>query len=325
MRAISYQIPADKSAAPTLKQVELPVPQTTDGTVLVRVAYAGLSNFERETSEGKRNRSLARLMKKLPVVSGIEMAGVVVRDTDKFKSGERVVGYTNIFRGPFFHADYAAVPESKITHIPENFSLHGAASIIGGALTSITALERIADVRPGQKVLVTGATGSVGITAVQLASHLGAQVSGLCHSSATEFVLREGAAIAYAYDSDDMPPENNQFDVVFDAAPSLSFSASVGYLKARGTYITTMPHLDILGFLSSLLSRRKWGYLMEADTDSNRMSRLHALMSAGAFREVVDSIYPLAKASTAFAHQLDRGKRGKILIDFTVPAGSVEV
>jgi NADPH:quinone reductase-like Zn-dependent oxidoreductase len=73
------------------------------------------------------------------------------------------------------------------------------------------------------------------------------------------------------------------------------------------------------------VSRKKWGYLMEADTDRKRMSRLQALMSAGAFREVVDSIYPLADAGSAFARQLDRGKRGKILIGFTDPTGSVHL
>lgn len=105
--------------------------------------------------------------------------------------------------------------------------------------------------------------------------------------------------------------------VVFDTAPSLGFSASIDYLKPRGTYITTMPHLDMPGYLRSLFTLRKWGYLMESDTDSKRMSRLQALMSAGAFREVVDSIYPLAEASDAFQPQLERGKRGKILVDFT--------
>lgn len=319
MRTLSYQIPADKSAIPIVKQVVRAVPETPIGTVLVRVSYAGLSNFDRETSVGKRNRSLSRLMKKMSVVSGIEMAGIVASDSGKFNRGDRVVAYTNIFRGPFFHTDYVAVPESKLAHIPKTISLQGAASIVGGALTSIAALERIACVKPGQQVLVTGASGSVGVTAVQLASYLGAQVSGICHSSQTEFVMREGAATAYAYDEEEMPPADNQFDVVFDTAPSMSFSLSARYLTPRGTYITTMPQLDVSGFFSSLYSRRKFGYLMEADTDSKRMARLQALMAAGVFREVVDSIYPLAEASNAFAHQLERGKRGKILIDFTEP------
>ena len=316
MRAIGYRL-ADSKTPPAVTLVELPVPEVSNDEVLVRVCYAGLSNFERETSEGKRNRALSRLMKKMPVVSGIEMAGVVENDSAQFSRGDRVVGYTNIFRGPFFHAEYVAVSPSQLARIPDTVSLQGAASIVGGALTSITALERIAEIASGQNILVTGATGSVGITAVQLAAHLGATVSGICHSNQTEFLIEQGASESYAYDKNEVPVQDHQFDLVFDTAPSLGFSTSKGYLKPRGTYITTMPHLDVPGFLASLFSRRKWGYLMESDTDSKRMSRLQVLMEAGAFSEVVDSIYPLAEASEAFAHQLGRGRRGKILIELS--------
>ena len=317
MRALTYEIPTNRSDLPALRQVELPVPQVTDGVVLVRVSYAGLSNFDLETSRGKRNGALARSLKKEAVVSGIEMAGTVESDGKTVKRGDRVVGYTNIIRGPFFHADYVAIPENKLARIPENMTLQGAASLIGGALTSIAALERIADVKAEQQVLITGATGSVGITAVQLASHLGAQVCGVCHSSQTDFLLQQGVTTACAYDRNELPPSANQFDVVFDTAPSLCFLACTNYLKQQGTYITTMPHLDVLGFVSSLFSRRKWGYLMEADTDAKRMSRLLGLMETGAFGAVIDSIYPLAQANEAFQRQLKPGKQGKILIDFS--------
>ncbi|MEM9316960.1 MAG: zinc-binding dehydrogenase, partial [Pseudomonadota bacterium] len=233
-------------------------------------------------------------MKKKPVVSGIEMTGIVEEGSGPFMRGDRVVGYTNIFRGPFFHADYVAVSPSKLAHVPAGVSLAGATSLVGGALTSITALERIARIEAGQQVLVTGATGSVGVTAVQLASHLGVRVAGVCHSSQLGFLADQGAADAFAYDRGEMPPRNNQFDLVFDTAPSLGFGASTGYLKTRGTFVSTMPQQDVVGFLRSVFSRRKWGYLMESDTDELRMARLQKLMTAGAFSDVVDSIYPLA-------------------------------
>jgi len=316
MRAIGYHF-TEGSSVPSITPLELQAPEANAGDVLVRVCFAGLSNFDRETSQGKRKRGLTRLMKKMSVVSGIEMAGIVEVGSGQFNPGDRVVGYTNIFRGPFFHADYVSVPPAKLAHVPECLSLEGAASIVGGALTSITALETIAGIGADQRVLVTGATGSVGITAVQLASHLGAQLAGVCHSSQTSFLVELGAADAFAYDRNEMPLRNNQFDLVFDTAPSLGFVASMGYLKPKGTFVSTMPQQDIAGFIRSVLSQRKWGYLMELDTDETRMARLYELMAAGAFSEVIDSIYPLAEASDAFAHQMGRGKRGKILIDFS--------
>jgi len=74
--------------------------------------------------------------------------------------------------------------------------------------------------------------------------------------------------------------------------------------------------MDILGFISSLFSRRKWGYPMEADTDARPLSWLLEFMAAGAFSEVIDNVYPLAQADDAFQRQLEPGNKGKILIDF---------
>ena len=282
----------------------------------MRVHFAGLNNFDLETSKGMRNRVLARALRKNVVVSGIEMAGIVETNGKRFAVGDRVVGYTHIFKGPFSHSQYVALPEANLAILPDTVTLEGATSIVGGALTSISALERIAGLEGEDKVLVTGATGSVGVTALQLASHLGADVSGVCHSAQTDFAKSQGASHTYAYGKDELPSADNKFDVVFDTAPSLSFGVAKNYLTSTGQYITTMPQLDVKGLLLSLLSRKKWGYLMEYDPDVTRMERLRSTMSEGAFNSVVDSIYDLDRAPEAFEHQLKPAKRGKILINF---------
>jgi len=78
-----------------------------------------------------------------------------------------------------------------------------------------------------------------------------------------------------------------------------------------------MPHLDTGGFIRSRFSRKKWGYLMESDTDVQRMERLRTLIVEGAFSPAIDSVHPLAQASDAFDRQQERGRRGKILLDLT--------
>ena len=317
MRALTFNPPASRSGVPELQLVDLPVPSAKKGEVLVRVHYAGLNNFDLETSRGDRNRAIVRARKRSTVVSGIEMAGVAEGDGETIRKGDEVVAYTNIFKGPFFHAEHVALPEIKMARVPKNVSIEGAASIVGGALTSIAALERIAGLRAESTVLITGATGSVGVTGVQLATHLGAELSAVCHSTQTAFVLSQGASRAYAYDHNEMPEAENQFDLVFDTAPSLSYSRARKYLKPQGTFISTMPHLDLLGFARSRFSRRKCGFLMEADTDATRMERLRTLMAQSAFSSVVDSVHPYAMARDAFDRQQQSGKRGKILIDFS--------
>ena len=319
MKALTFTLPETRTGAPQRKLVELATPQAKRGEVLVRVHFAGLNYIDLETSKGEHNKTVAWALKRAPVVSGIEMAGVAETDGERIKKGDRVFGYTNIFRGPFYHAQYVSTPEHNLAVVPEDTSLEGATSIIGGALTSLNALERIARLERGSHVLITGATGSVGVTGVQLATYLGAEVSAVCHSTQRDFALGQGASTAFAYDKSEMPEARNQFDLVFDTAPSLSFDSAGEFLKARGRYIPTMPHHDLAGWARSLVSKRKWGFLLEYNTDVKRMERLRALISQGAFPPTVDSVYDISAATEAFDRQQKPGKRGKILLDFRAP------
>ncbi|MEQ9518166.1 MAG: NAD(P)-dependent alcohol dehydrogenase [Parvibaculum sp.] len=320
MKALSFKPPppgSDKKVRPSLTHVDLSAPTPKKGEVRVRVTHAGLNNGDLEIWTGHANKSIEKRQQTNPVVSGIEMAGVALSDGKFIQKGDLVFGYTNIFKGPWFHAQEIVVAETKLKTIPTGWDGAGAASIIGGALTAIAALERIAKLKAGQSLLITGASGSVGLTALHLANHMGLVTTGICHSSQTEFVLAQGASAAFAYDRNEGPKKSSRFDAIFDTAPSLSFAKAKRHLKSRGTYITTMPHLDVRGWLRSLASPKKWGFLLEADTDEKRMNRLVTLMQAGAFKPIIDSSYPYNDAASAFRHQEEgRGKRGKVLITF---------
>ncbi len=315
MKAISFTTPESRGEAPKRTLVDVPPPEPKPGEILVRVHYAGLNYIDLEISNGEHQRTVARALKNSPMVSGIEMAGVAKTGGERIRPGDRVFGYTNIYKGPWYHAQVVATPEHNLAVVPEDTSLEAATSILGGALTSINALERIVHLKRGAKVLITGATGSVGITAVQLARYIGAEVTAICHSSQLDFARSQGATHALAYDKEELPEAGASFDVVFDTAPSLSFSKAGPFLKKRGHYITTMPHRDVAGWARSLFSSKKWGFLLEHDTDEARMERLRGLVADGAFSETIDSIHPLADADAAFERQLRPGKRGKILLD----------
>jgi len=313
--------PAPGKQRPLLKIIEAKKPIPKRGEVLIRVSHAGLNNGDFEIFTGRQNKAVAKRLKTNPVVTGIEMAGTVESGGKHLSKGDLVVGYTNIFKGPWFHGEYICLPETKLVKVPEGWDAPGAAAIIGGAVTAIAALERIAKIKPSDKVLITGASGSVGTSAVQLARHLGAEVDATCHSSQVQFVGGEGASNVYAYDaagpSADVRSNRRKYTCVFDTAPSLSFASAKRLLKPGGVYITTMPHLDMSGFLRSLVSQRRWGFLLEFDTDQKRLARLAQLMEANVLRPVIDSVYSVDDAASAFARQEERGKRGKILIDFS--------
>jgi len=313
MRAVSFDVPKG-AGRPTLKLIEAAKPIPAKGEVLVRITHAGLNHGDYETYAGKQNKTLLKRLQTNPVLTGIEMAGIAESDGRTIKTGDRVYGYTNIFKGPWFHGEFVALKEANLAKLPGGMTSEGAAALVGGAVTSIAALERIARTKPGDKLLVTGATGSVGVTALQLAKHLGAEITAICHSSQREFAKSQGASDALAYDTNEQLPKENQFDTIFDAAPSLSFSKALPYLKPKGSYITTMPHLDVTGFLRALVSRRKWGFLLESDTDQKRLGRLSALMEEGVFVPAIDSVFAFDDAAQAFARQEESGKRGKIIL-----------
>ena len=313
MRAVSFDV-AKGAGRPTLKLVEVAKPIPAKGEVLIRITHAGLNHGDYETYTGKQNKTLLKRLQTNPVLTGIEMAGVAESDGKTIKTGDMVYGYTNIFKGPWFHGEFVALKEANLAQLPTGMTPEGAAALVGGAVTSIAALERIAKIKPGDKLLVTGATGSVGVTALQLAKHLGAEITAICHSSQLDFAGSQGASDALAYDTKDLLPKENQFDTIFDAAPSMSFSKARPYLKLKGTYITTMPHLDVPGFVRALVSRRKWGFLLESDTDQKRLGRLSVLMEEGVFVPAIDSVFAFEDAALAFARQEESGKRGKILL-----------
>lgn len=315
MRAVSFDLPPG-ATHPTVKVIETQKPKPKSGQILVRIDYAGLSHFDFEVMNGELNKQLAKQLSKNEIVSGIEMAGVAETDGKTIRKGDRVVGYANIFKGPRFHADYVALPEDKMIVLPDTWSTQDAAAIVGGAVTVIAALERIAKLKRDGRVLITGASGAVGILGVQLARNLGAVVTATCNSMQADAVLKAGAHKVFAYDKKETWSPTEKFDVIFDAAPALTFVSAKKFLTAKGVYITSMPQLDVPGFTRSLVSRRKFGFLMEADTDQRRLRRLIELMEANAFQPVIDQVVPISNAPDAFERVLEKGKLGKILLDF---------
>ncbi len=315
MKAVSFDL-VPGGDRPRVKIIETRKPEPArKGDVLVRITHAGLNHGDFEIITGKRNKAVAKQLRTQPVVTGVEMAGIAETNGIRIAVGDRVSGYANIFKGPRFHGEYVVINEEKIFKVPEGWSTEGAAAIIGGGVTVVAALERLAGLKRGDQILITGASGAVGILAVQFANDVGAEVTAICNSRQTRQVKDAGAAQVLAYDKNEMSDPSHKFDCVFDTAPSLTFAKARARLKPRGIYITTMPHLDAAGFFMSLFSRRRWGFLLEADTDQKRLARLAELMAQGVFRPAVDSIFPLDEAANAFARLEERGKFGKVLLD----------
>jgi NADPH:quinone reductase-like Zn-dependent oxidoreductase len=305
-----------------LKEVEKPVPK--DNEVLIRV-YATTV-----TTGDVRIRSLTfapwfwlpgRIMfgfrkprKKIP---GNELAGVIEstgKEVTKFREGDQVFG---IVWGVSFAgatAEYKCLPEDGMVAIkPANMTYEEAAAIPVGGLTALHFLRK-GNIQSGQKVLIYGASGSVGTFAVQLAKYFGAEVTGVCSTTNIEMVKSLGVDIVIDYTREDFTKSGQTYDIIFDAVSKTSFSRCKCSLKKWGRYITLeWPFLQKLW--TSMVGTKKV-IIGIAGENIEDIIFLKELFEEGKLKPVIDRCYPLEQ--TAEAHRyVDMGhKKGNVVITF---------
>ena len=281
---------------------EQPAPEPGAGEVRVRVHAASIGASD---SAGRSGTPwFARLAfglraPKQPVL-GSDFAGIVDAigsGVTRFAAGDRVFGATGADGGA--HAELLIVAESAaIVNLPAAVDMTDAAAICDGGLTALPFLRDGAHLRPGARVLVNGASGSVGAAAVQLAKHLGAEVTAVCGPAHVELVRSLGADRVIDYTREDFTAARDAYDVIFDAVGKSTFRRCRRSLAAGGAYLTTVPSFAIMlqQLTSKAGSRRAvilfTGLRKDADKIPD-LEQLAALAASGAFRPPIDSEVPL--------------------------------
>ncbi|MBD3276117.1 MAG: zinc-binding dehydrogenase, partial [Candidatus Marinimicrobia bacterium] len=171
-------------------------------------------------------------------ILGSEFSGVVESigsEVTKFKSGEEVFGYLGQSMGAY--AQYLVLSESAVfTHKPANVSMEEAAVLPYGAIMALSLLNK-AEVKAGQKVLINGASGAIGSAAVQIAKHMGAEVTGVCSTPRTGYVRSLGADRVIDYTAEDFTQQDTAYDLVFDVLGRGNFASIKRVLTQQGVYM----------------------------------------------------------------------------------------
>lgn len=299
-------------------------PVAGKGEVLVRVIAASLAAGEYFGMRGRPfpvRFSIGFPKPKPDFVQGIDFAGVIESVGDgvvDFSAGDEVYGEC---RGSC--AEFAVAKIGSIAPKPRSLTFGQAAAVPTSACTALQALRDKGKVRPGQKVLINGASGGVGPFAVQIAKALGADVTAVCSTPNVDMVRSIGADHVIDYTQEDFTSSGPRYDVILDNVASHSLSETRHALKPDGLLIPSSGHAGmgwlIAAGITALFVRQVVPPLV-AITNTETLRALNALIESGQVTPVIDRTYPLRDTARAFAY-LDEGHaRGKVVIDVAVSA-----
>lgn len=264
------------------------------------------------------NRLFSGLFKPKNQTLGNEFAGeieAIGRDVRTFKPGDMVFGYNDKTFGA--HAEYMVMSEDgPITIKPDSMTYEEAAPMIEGAHYALCDI-RAAKIQRGHKVLINGATGAIGSAAVQLVSHLGAEVTAVCDTNNVELLKSLGANEVIDYTREDFTKIRQTFDVVFDAVGKSSFGKCKPLLKNDGIYMSTelgyLSQNPFLALITPLLGGKK--VLFPIPTISKEdVVFFKEMVEAGKYKPVIDRQYPLEQIVEAYRYVETGQKIGNVVI-----------
>lgn len=304
---------------------EVEKPQPKDNEILIKNAAATVTSAECIYRKGDHwiARFFSGIFKPKQTRLGTYFAGTIEstgKNVRGFKVGDQVFGSASgTHTGTY--AEYICLPENaKMAIKPSNLDFAEAAAICDGGLTALPFLRDTGDIRSGQKVLINGASGSIGTIAVQLGIHYGAEVTGVCSSRNLELVSALGAHHLVDYTKEDFTRAGKTYDIIFDTVGKSSFSKCKRVLNRGGVYLSTVPTLPLMLQMlwTSKLSQRKAKFSakgMRAFEDQiNDLNILKSLAEAHEIKPTIDFTYPIEQIAKAHAYVEMGHKRGVVAI-----------
>jgi NADPH:quinone reductase-like Zn-dependent oxidoreductase len=315
LRAVVY----DKYGPPEvlrLEELERPVPKDDEVLVKIHAATVNRTDCGWRSAKPFLTRYFTGLRRPKRRILGSELAGEVESvgaAVTGFEVGDHVFG-VNYFGA---HAEYVCVPEDRpLAHKPAGMTFGEAAAASDGAILALTALRK-GGLRKGQKILIYGASGSIGTAAVQLAKHFEAEVTAVCNTKNVELVRSLGPDEVIDYLQEDFTKDGQTYDVVFDAVGKHSFRRCRRSVKPGGFYVETdlgfMWHVPILALATRRIGDKRVT-LPTPDYTKKDVLFLKELIEAGKYRPVIDRSYPLEQVVEATKYVETGQKTGNVVL-----------
>jgi NADPH:quinone reductase-like Zn-dependent oxidoreductase len=300
-----------------LKEIEMPVPG--DNEILIRIFATAVSSGDVRLRKADpfAVRLLFGLLKPKKKILGVVLAGEVEaigKNVTMFKEGDQVYGSTGLGLGTY--AQFICLPQYGVLSLkPSNLTYKEAAAIPFGGTTALSFLRK-GKIQRGQKVLVYGASGAVGTSAVQLAKYFGAEVTAVCSTANLDLMKSLGADVVIDYTKDDFNQIGERYDIILDTVGKSPFATCVKLLKHDGYYLRVV-HMALSaifkGLWISATTEKKviGGGITETAED---LILLKKLSEDGDLKPVIDRCYALEQIVEAHAYVEKGHKKGNVVV-----------
>ena len=307
-----------------LQLIDVEKPFPGDNEVLIKIVATTVTAVDSTFRKGDAffARLATGLLRPKVKTLGTELAGEIEsvgNNVKLFKKGDHVFADSGTSYGA--HAEYICLPENGPLAIkPANMTFEQAAAVPYGALTALPFLRDNGHIQSGHKILILGASGSVGTFAVQLATYFGAQVTGVCSTTNLELVQSLGADNVIDYTKEDFTKNSETYDIIFDTVGKSSFSRCKSSLKQEGIYLTTVLGLPILFHMlwTSIISSKKAKIAFTGTRSSSERTQdllfIKELIEAGKIKSVIDRRYPLEEIAEAHKYVEKGHKKGNVVL-----------
>ena len=304
-----------------LQFAEVATPTPTDDKVLISVCAAAVNPLDLFLVKGAPwSRGLPGMRTPKYKVIGCDIAGrveAVGKQVKQFQTGDEVFGVTG-FAGNGF-AEYACALEEKLVPKPATLSFEDAAAVPIAAITALQGLRDKGRIRPGQKVLIEGASGGVGTFAIQIAKAFGAEVTAVCSARNVDTARRIGADHVIDYTQEDFARSGQRYDLILGANAHHSIFDYKRALNKGGVYVAAGGSVGrilqalLLGPLLSLFGGKRMVFFV-ANINRKDLLVLKDLIEAGKVRPVVDRRYALSDAAEALRYLAEGHAQGKVVL-----------
>ena len=313
-----------------LKEVEKPTPKNNE--VLIRIHAATVTMGDCEIRSLKFPGLLKHLMRlavgimkprKKRSILGQELSGeieAVGNEVTLFNKGDQIFASTGFHFGGY--AEYVCLPEEskdgQVVLKPDNMTYEEAATVPVGGMEALHYLKK-ANIQKGQTVLISGASGSIGTMAIQLAKYYGAEVTGVGNPKSLEVMKSIGADMVIDYTKENFTENGETYDVVFDVIGKSSFSSCIGSLNKNGIYLLANPKMSLIN-REKRASRKSDKKVISRNMDNSierteQLNFLKELIEAGKLTTVIDRRYPLEQVAEAHKYVETGQKTGHVVIN----------